>query len=136
METQNYSKHAQIVPGFHGVLFLLLLASLIGSGVNLYKTIGTAGLYSASLIFVMMIAMLLLFFFVRQFATKNQDRAIRAEENVRHLGLTGKLLDPSLNIRQIIALRFASDVEFPALAQRAAKEQMSPDDIKKSVKNW
>lgn len=135
MQTQSYSKHTQIVPGFLALLFLLLV-TLIGAGVNLYKSIGTAGLYSASLISVLAMAMLVLASFVRQFVTKNQDRAIRAEENVRHLALTGKLLDSSLNMRQIIALRFAPDVEFPALAQRAAKEQMSPKDIKRAVKNW
>jgi hypothetical protein len=50
--------------------------------------------------------------------------------------LTGKPLDSKLTIRQIIGLRFASDEEFPSLAQKAAEEGMSEDDIKKAVKNW
>jgi len=70
------------------------------------------------------------------FALKAQDRAIRAEENLRHFVMTGKLLDPRLDIRQVIALRFASDGEFVALAERAAKEAMTPDAIKQAVKNW
>jgi hypothetical protein len=70
------------------------------------------------------------------FALKAQDRAIRAEENFRHYLLTGKPLDSKLTIRQIIGLRFASDEEFPSLAQKAAEEGMSEDDIKKAVKNW
>jgi hypothetical protein len=70
------------------------------------------------------------------FANKAQDRAIRAEENLRYFVLTGKLLDPRLSVRQIIGLRFASDAEFVALAQRAADERLSEDAIKRSVKNW
>lgn len=72
----------------------------------------------------------------RTFALKAQDRAIRAEENLRHYVMTGKLHDKSLSIQQIIALRFASDEEFVALSERAAKEKMSNRDIKKAVKNW
>ena len=79
---------------------------------------------------------LLLFFFCRTFPLKAQDRVIRAEENMRHFVMTGKLLDPRLSIQQIIGLRFASDAEFPALAQRAADESMSADAIKRAVKSW
>ncbi len=74
--------------------------------------------------------------FARIFALKAQDRAIRAEENLRHFALTGKLLDPRLTVKQIIGLRFASDAEFVALAQRAAEEKLSLDAIKRAVKDW
>jgi hypothetical protein len=67
---------------------------------------------------------------------KAQDRAIRAEENLRHYVMTGKLLDPKLTVRQIIGLRFASDQEFVELAGRAVEENLSEDAIKKAVKNW
>jgi hypothetical protein len=93
-------------------------------------------LYSASLITVMLIAMFLLFYLCRTFPLKAQDRAIRAEENLRHYILTGKLPDSRLTVRQIVGLRFASDEELPALAQRAADEGLSEDEIKKAVKNW
>lgn len=137
MEAQNYRNHRQFVPAFHYILLPLLLLTLIGSAVNLYQSIGDhQRLYSASLILVMMVSLLTLFFLCRIFALKAQDRAIRAEENLRHYVLTGKLLDPRLTIRQVIGLRFASDGEFPALAQRAAAENLSADDIKKAVKNW
>ena len=50
--------------------------------------------------------------------------------------MTGKLLDPRLTIRQIIGLRFASNEEFVALAQRAADQSLSAKDIKQAVRNW
>jgi hypothetical protein len=82
------------------------------------------------------LALFILSFLARIFAMKAQDRAIRAEENLRHFVLTGKLLDPRLSVRQIIGLRFAPDEEFVALARRAVEENLSETDIKKAVKNW
>jgi hypothetical protein len=41
-----------------------------------------------------------------------------------------------LTLSQVIALRFASDEEFPLLAQRAADEGLTNNAIKKEVKNW
>jgi hypothetical protein len=137
MTTQNYANHRQIVPMFHGVLFLLLVLTLIGSLVNLYHSLGDhERLYSASLIVVLDICGLLLFAFCRVFSLKAQDRAIRAEENLRHYALTGKLLDHRLTIRQVVGLRFASDGEFAELAKRAATEGMPADAIKRAVKEW
>jgi hypothetical protein len=50
--------------------------------------------------------------------------------------LTGKLLDPAISIRQVVALWFASDDEFAALAERAVKESLSADEIKRAVRVW
>ena len=137
MEEQSYAKHAKFVPMFHGLLFGLIALSFIGSLVNLWQSMGDhERLYNASLITVMSLALILLFFFTRVFATGVQDRAIRAEENLRHFAMTGKLLDPRLKIRQIVGLRFAPDAEFPALARKAADEGLSSDAIKKSIKTW
>jgi hypothetical protein len=137
MTTQNYAKHTQIVPMFHYVLLSLLLLTLIGSATNLYQSWGDhQRLYSASLILVLVICTFILAFLARIFALKAQDRAIRAEENLRHFVLTGKLLDPRLDIRQVIGLRFASDAEFVALAKRAADESLSADAVKRAVQQW
>jgi hypothetical protein len=137
MEVQNYANHRRYVPLFHFVLFGILVLTLIGSMVNLYQSLGDhRRIYSASLILVLSACFILLFFFCRIFALKAQDRAIRAEENLRHFALTGKLFDPRLTTLQIVALRFASDGELPALAARAAKEKLTPDAIKRAVKIW
>src|ERR1035438_4231410 len=137
MEAQNYANHRQTVPMFHFVLFPLLVLTLIGACVNLYSSWGDhQRLYSASLIVVLTFCVLILMFLCRIFALKAQDRAIRAEENLRHFVLTGKLLDPRLGIRQIIGLRFASDDEFAALAQEAAEKNLAADAIKQAVRKW
>jgi hypothetical protein len=137
METQTYANHRRMVPGFHGVLFFLLVLTLIGSGVNLYQSFGDhQRLYSASLIFVLTASVLILFFYCRIFALKAQDRAIRAEENLRHFVLTGKLLDPRIGTLETVALRFAPDEEFSDLARRAAEEKLTPGAIKSSIRKW
>lgn len=59
---------------------------------------------------------------------------MRAEENFRYFILTGKRMDQSIAMEQIFALRFACDEEFPALAERAIDEQLSNDEIKRSIK--
>jgi len=137
MTTQDYAHHTQIVTPFHRVLLPLLLLTLIGAAVNLYLSWGDhERVYSASLILVLVICTALSALLARMSATKAQDRAIRVEENLRHFVMTGKLLDPRLEIRQVIGLRFASDAEFVALAKKAADEKLSEDAIKRAVQQW
>ncbi|MGA3041882.1 MAG: DUF6526 family protein [Bryobacteraceae bacterium] len=137
MATQNYSNHVRLVPGFHFVLASILFLTLIGSLINLYKSWGIHGqFYSAALIVVLVICGGFFFYYTRTFSLKAQDRAIRAEENLRHFVLTGKLLDARLAMGQIIALRFAPDNEFVELARKAADGSMPAADIKRAVKNW
>jgi len=133
--SQDYRSHKRLVPAFHFLLFGLILLVLIGAGINFF-THGEGEFLQASLIFLISIILIFLFFFTRIFALKAQNRAIRAEENFRHFVLTGKPLDNRLTIGQIIALRFAPDEELTALAARAASENMSPDAIKRDIKNW
>ena len=137
MSTQNYANHRKLDTTFHLILFPILVLTLIGACVNLYHSLDDhQRLYSAALILVLTICVIILFFLARIFALKAQDRAIRADENLRYFALTGKLLDPRLTVKQVVALRFASDGEFVALAVRAAGEGLSSDDIKKAVKTW
>ena len=137
MSAQNYANHRRTVPMFHVVLFGIIFLTLIGSVVNLVESLGDhQRLYSASLLVAVSVALVLLFWFTRVFPLVAQDRAIRAEENLRHFAMTGKLLDPRLETKQMVALRFASDAEFVALARRAAEEGMAADAIKRAIKDW
>lgn len=135
METQNYKNHRKFVFGYHVVSLLGILALIIGAVMNLIKT-APENLYSASLILLMAVLLLFAFAFLRSFALKAQDRAIRAEENFRYYLLTNKALPSALNMRQIVGLRFASDEEFVALAEKAVKENLTEEAIKKAIKNW
>ena len=135
MKTQNYNNHMRLVGGWHGITFLLIIALLVGSIINLCNTTAD-NLYAASLICLVAVIFGFFFVFARYFALKAQDRAIRAEENLRYFVLTGNLLPKELRLSQIIALRFASDAEFVALAQKAVVEKLSNKAIKKAIKDW
>ena len=82
------------------------------------------------------VLLLAIAFAARAFALKAQDRAIRAEENLRYFAITGKLLDSKLRLGQIIALRFAPNNEFVDLAHTAVEKNLSPKEIKQAIKNW
>ena len=133
---QNFKNHIRLVPMYHGVAFLLAISGLIGSIINLLNHHDAGTHYSAALLVVVFLVLILLLWYARVFALTAQDRAIRAEENFRHFILTGKPLDKQLRLSQIIALRFASDEEFPALAKKAVEEKLSQKQIKQAVQNW
>ena len=136
MSEQDYKSHVQRVPGFLA-LALTLLVTFIGACVNLYQSLGNhERLYNASLILVLTGCVFVATGYSRTFALKAQDRAIRSEENLRHYVLTGKLLDKRLGPGRIVALRFASDEEFADLANRAATQNMTADEIKRAIRNW
>ena len=137
MAEQNYSNHRRFVAGYHFVLSIVVLLAVAGSLVQLYRAWAMGENRVTSLILVLLaIAAALLFWYCRAFPLKAQDRAIRAEERLRHYVLTGEMPDARLSTRQFIGLRFAADEEFPALAKRAAEEGLSEDAIKKAVRNW
>lgn len=135
MTSQNLKNHARYIPLWHIVTPLILLALFIGSIVNLVNADAHSH-YSAALIVVISFVLFIFYWYARAFALRAQDRAIRAEENFRHYILTGKPLDRQLRMSQIIALRFASDDEFPVLAKKALDERLSSRQIKLSIQNW
>ncbi len=135
MQNQNYSNHRRFVSGFHYVTMTGLLLLLVGSVMNLIKS-SEDNLYSASRILLVSVLLILIAFYARSFALRAQDRAIYAEEKFRFYMLTKKMLPGELTVRQVVGLRFASDEEFPGLAERAVKEKMSEENIKKAIKNW
>jgi Family of unknown function (DUF6526) len=137
MQTQNYKQHSRYVPLWHFVLSIILIACLAGSVGNLFRANEYhRGRLVGAIILGLSIGGLIMFWYARAFAIAAQDRAIRAEENLRHFALAGKLLDSRLTMSQVIALRFAADTEFLLLAEKAANENMKPDDIKKAIVNW
>jgi hypothetical protein len=137
MENQTYKTHVRMDPLYHYVLTVLLLATLVVSIINLVRSLNAEeNVMQAVLLLLMTVAIVIIAILVRLYPLKSQDRAIRAEENLRHFVLTGKLLDSNLSNGQIIALRFADEQEFPNLCERAVKENLKPKEIKQAIVNW
>ena len=132
---QNLKNHGKWVIGYHLILFLAIIALIIGSIRSLINS-SEENLYSTSLLVLVAFILLFMFYFLRAFALKAQDRAIRAEEKLRYFILTGKSLSNKITTRQIVGLRFAPDDEFPTLVDKAEKENLSEKEIKKLIKNW
>lgn len=132
---QNFSSHTRYDPPFHFFILPVFAITLIAAIVHLVRR---PGLHSAWLV-VVMIAALTAVFKLRLYPLKVQDRVIRLEERLR----LATLLDPALRPRiseftesQLIALRFASDAELPALAARALNEKLPASEIKKAILHW
>ena len=137
MTNQNIKNHSRIVPVYHYLLYTIVIACFLGALWRMYIAyMQHSGRVMSAVVLGLSYAVLLLTWYARSFALVAQDRAIRAEENLRHLALTGKMLHSGLSMRQIIALRFADDTEFVLLAEKAAKENMKAHEIKKSIINW
>ena len=135
MTEQNIKNHGRYIPLWHYITPTVILLVLVGSIITFIHAEGNLRHASIMLILISLV-LASLWWYVRAFALRAQDRAIRAEENFRHYILTGKPLDGRLNMGQIIALRFAGDEEMPALAKRAVEEKLSSKDIKLAIKTW
>jgi hypothetical protein len=137
MSEQNFANHAKYVPAFHFFVLPVLFLN-IGWSISRWK----ASLWSINgAIWVLTsVAILLGFLFARLFALSVQDRVIRMEERQR----CERLLPGDLQVRivefepgQLVALRFASDGELPALARKVLDEKLKDRKaIKQLVKSW
>jgi hypothetical protein len=134
-ETQTYKNHVRFDPGFHFTLVPASALLLIGAAINAWRN-------PQSLLSYLLLAFVALFiwaiFKMRLYALKNQDRIIRLEEVVRMQRLCPDVASNAtqLTTSQVVALRFSSDTELPALAKRALEEKLSNADIKESIKDW
>jgi uncharacterized membrane protein YdbT with pleckstrin-like domain len=132
---QNFSNHTRRDPLFHFFILPVFAITLIATIVHLVRR---PSLHSAWLV-VVVIAAIAAILEIRLYALKVQDRVIRLEERLR----LASLLDASLRPRipefteaQLIALRFASDAELPALGARALNEKLTAQEIKKAIQHW
>jgi hypothetical protein len=128
---QNYRNHRRRSPVY---LFTALNVGLvIYSVIYLYREDFSLPAWLFLGLSISLLALNSMFGF---YTTRLQDRIIRTEENLRHFMLTGKALDSKLTLTQIVALRYASDTEFPGLCQQAVQENMTADQIKRSITHW
>jgi len=135
MREQNFRNHSRYIILWTFITPLILVAILGGSIVNLIHADAHTH-YSAALILLISVVLIIIYWYARAFALRAQDRAIRAEENFRHFILTGKPFDSCLRLSQIIALRFAPDDEFPELVKKAVEEKLRSKEIKAAIQKW
>jgi hypothetical protein len=135
MSEQNFKNHSRYIILWTVITPLILIAILGGSIVNLILADAHTH-YSAALILLISVVLIIIYWYARRFALVAQDRAIRAEENLRHFILTGKPFDIRLRMSQIIALRFAPDDEFPELAKKVVEEKLRSKEIKAAIQKW
>ena len=135
---QSYTNHAMVDPLFHYVLIPLLMLNLIFSFV-IYFQFRHQHPFLALWWIVLSIAFVLMVLKTRIYTLRVQDRVIRLEERARLAALlpaAEQFAIPSFTTPQLIALRFASDAELPALARRALSENLAPKQIKQAVQSW
>ena len=135
--SQNYQNHRRMSPLHHYVTAPLLLLYL-GYATLLVVREPTAT-HAFQLVFALGVFALSLS--ARLMSLTLQDRMIKLEMEVRlHRVLTDELAaraTPSLSIKQLVALRFASDAELPALVSAVLSGEVTrPNEIKKRVKDW
>ncbi|OZI13343.1 hypothetical protein CEW92_01680 [Bacillaceae bacterium SAS-127] len=137
MKKQSYENHTRYNPLQHFIWMPLAAITLISAIVYTFSVVKN-GEFSLSTFLLLALAILsaLAGILARMYGLALQDRLIRTEEQLRYYILTNKRLDSRLTIPQLIALRFASDEEYPALAEKAAQEQLAPNEIKKAINNW
>jgi hypothetical protein len=132
---QTLANHAKYDPAFHFFLIPVLAINVIVIAVQLFRTPGLLGIW----LLVISLALLVLAGRMRSYATHLQDRIIRLEERLRLASILQEPLRSRLDEltgSQLIALRFASDSELPALVQRALDEKLTRSDIKKAITDW
>lgn len=134
-QVQTRENHARLHPPFH-IVFALIILLLFGIAV--YELVRNPGLVTAAQV-LLVVAVGMAGLFARTYALKVQDRLIRLEERLRLSAVLPERLHPmilGLSEQQLIALRFASDIELVALAERANAEKLDQKTIKAAIQNW
>lgn len=138
MESQNYKNHRKFYPPHHFIyLPLLIVLEVFG----IWKIFNDGQNQLIWILFSIVIFLLLyLSIMVRQhYALGLQNRLVRLEFKQRYFEIVGQRSDEAeekLRFDQIAALRFAYDDEFKELLYKALHEDISGNEIKKSIKNW
>ena len=131
MDTQTYANHRHRPRLWStGALAALIAFVLIA-----WMTITAATRLNVALLLIAYVTVIAIYT-VRSFSLKLQDRIIRLEMQTR-LARLGRAADlAGLSMRQVVALRFASDAELPGLLQRATAEHLTADQIKRAITSW
>lgn len=133
---QTFENHTRLVPVYHMVALPILVLNFLWSAYQLVRVPSVTTVMGT----LVAIALVILFFCARVFALKAQDRVIRLEMQLRLARLLPRepvaCID-SLTLDQMVALRFASDDELPALYRKVVDEKITNrKQIKQMIKTW
>jgi hypothetical protein len=132
---QSLGNHAKFDEPFHFLMMPVAAFSMIVSIGHAYKYPNFDSIWLAVIAVTVFVAVVR----IRTYPLKVQDRLIRLEERLR---LTQLLSDPlrsrinDLTESQLVALRFASDAEVPALVEKTLGGKLTSKQIKEQIRNW
>lgn len=138
MKPQNYENHIRFYAPHH-FIFYPIASLLFGMCISfIFKSEENKVVWcviSATIALIIWLS-----FMLRQhYALGNQNRIARLELRFTYYTLTQKRfedIEQQLPLSKILALRFASDEELIELINRTLKENLTADQIKKSIKHW
>ena len=133
---QTYKNHIRWFPPFHFFVMPVLLLNFLNSARHVWR----APSLSTTFALLVAAALVVLALSARAMAVTVQDRVIRLEMRLR----LREVLPPDLQGRindltrdQLVALRFAGDVELADLVRQVMGGDLKKKrDIKLKVKNW
>src|SRR5439155_26934611 len=133
---QTYKSHRRIVPAYHIGVLLSLLAYFVWSVYQLFQ--GLNG--NAVMQLILSAALMVMAVSLRSQTLRVQDRLIRLEMLLRlRESLPADLAARAahLPVRQLVALRFASDEELPSLVREVVDGTVTtPNEIKLKIREW
>ena len=133
--SQTYANHARHRPVYWAV-YIVFTVNLTWTITRAWQAPSMDTLLGVS----MAVALILLAFYARVFALTVQDRVIRLEMRLRLRELLPASLHPRIHEftkGQLVALRFASDAELPALAEQVLRDNIrNGKAIKQAIKDW
>ncbi len=131
---QSYRRHAH-----HPYLTYLVFALGTTGVVMIFDQWWTTRDPRSMAVLLVGLAVLVLGGMSRTYITALQNRIIRLEMRLRLKEVLPAAQQPQilqLTIPQLVGLRFASDGELPALVDRAVREHLSRDQIKRAITSW
>lgn len=132
---QTYTNHRAIPSLPFIVASLVLAVNIVWQAIGAFQAPGFNGVLAV----LVALAMLAVLFAARRHAQIVQDRLIRLEMRLRleRLLPADRHSDIArLGLPQLIALRFASDAELPALVQDTLSQSLTNDAIKRKITAW
>ena len=133
---QSVENHVRYLPAYHFVAFPLFFINFCYAAYQAAVNLSVATVVGL----LLAVGLVLLFLLSRTMVLTVQDRVIRLEERLRMRALLPADLQPRIDeftVRQLVALRFASDAELPALARKVVEGKIEDQKaVKKMVVSW